>query len=96
MEFDKGRMVWIPCQVKSGPFPDERVIRVVSECGESLVFVLTSYLKEPILEGSTFVRAVVTDVQGNMFMARLPGEAVNSNCFKGEIYRVSQSGPVEA
>lgn len=85
----KGRRVWIPCQVKTGPFPDERVVRVQSRLGDSLAFVRTAYLKDPIPEGETFVCATVVDVQGDTFVAQLPGQAITSKDFEGEIARIT-------
>jgi len=85
----KGRRVWIPCQVKGGPFSDERVVRVQSSLGESLAFVRTAYLKDPIPEGETYVCAVIVDVQGDKFVAQLPGQAITSKQFEGDIAKVS-------
>jgi len=89
MVVKKGARVWIPCQVKEGPFPDERVVRVHSALGDSLAFVRTNFLKDPILAGDTFVCAIVVDVRGDKFIAELPGQEIGSKEFEGETSRVS-------
>lgn len=89
MSIRKGTRIWIPCEVKEGPFPDERVVRVHSARGDSLAFVRTAYLKDLIVEGDTFVRAVVVDVRGDKFIAELPGQEINSKEFEGETSEVS-------
>lgn len=88
MTLTKGRRVWIPCQVKSGPFSDERVVRVQSGLGESVAFVRTVHLKEPISEGDTFVCAKIVDLRGDKFIAELPGQAITSKEFEGDVSRV--------
>lgn len=85
----KGNQVWIPCEVKDGPFSDERIVRVQSTLGEALVFVRTAYLREPIIEGETCVRALVTEVRGDKFMAQIPGRAISIKEFEGDLARIS-------
>ncbi len=84
-----GARIWIPCEVKEGPFSDERIVRVQSGLGESLAFVRVEHLQEPILKGSTFVRAVVTAVQADKFIAQLPGREIDSKEFEGELSKVA-------
>lgn len=88
MGFEAGRLVWIPCEVKPGPFSDERIIRIQSERGEWLAFVHVSELRNPIIEGSTFVRAVISSVEGGRFNARIAGEPVSSSFFEGALSRI--------
>ena len=88
MELTKGNKIWIPCQVKPGPFSDERSIMISSVAGESIVFVRTEYLKDPIVEGETFVRANVIDIDNGYYTARLPGYPINSNLYRGELEKV--------
>jgi hypothetical protein len=89
MTLNRGNRIWIPCQVKRGPFSDERVVRVESSIGQSLTFVRTNYLKEPIAEGETFVCAVIIEVRGDRFVARIPGQAITSKDFEGDVAKVS-------
>lgn len=85
----KGKLVWIPCQVKEGPFSDERVVRVQSDLGDVVAFVRTVHLKESITEGETYVRAIVTEVHQDTFVAELPGQALTSKEFEGDLTKVT-------
>jgi hypothetical protein len=71
-----GMRIWIPCEVKPGAFPDERLVRVSHERGKWLGFVNVASLRDPIPVGETFVMAIVEEVEPDRFSARMPGEAV--------------------
>jgi hypothetical protein len=88
MGFEAGRLVWIPCEVKPGPFSDERIIRIPSERGDWVAFVHVNELRNPVSEGSTFVRAVILSVEGGRFKARIAGEPVGSSVFEGALSRI--------
>lgn len=92
LSLEKGSHIWVPCEVKPGPFSDERVVRVESEAGEWVGFVQASFLKEPISTGTTYVQAVVVEVDGETFTARLPGQAVTPLLFKGVTSRLQGQG----
>lgn len=96
MGIQKGRLVWIPCEVKPGPFPDERIVKIRSERGEWVAFVPADALKEPITEGSTFVRAVIVRVQGNTFNAKVAGEPLTSSFFEGSLTKVTPIAALQA
>jgi hypothetical protein len=96
MALEAGRLVWIPCEVKPGPFSDERFIRIPSERGEWAAFVHVNELRNPISEGSTFVRAVILNVDGGSFNARIAGEPVASSSFEGTLNRVEPLVAVQA
>src|SRR5437763_15953171 len=83
MRYEAGRIVWIPCEVKPGPFSDERIVRILSERGEWVGFVHTGALRDPVMEGSTFVRAVIVNVEGGGFTAKVAGELVTSSLIEG-------------
>ncbi len=85
MGYEAGRLVWIPCEVKPGPFSDERIIRIPSERGEWVAFVHVNELRNPVAEGSSFVRAVILNVDGGRFKARIAGEPVASSFFEGAL-----------
>ena len=38
MSLRSGMRIWLPCEVKPGPFSDERMVRVESESGSWLAF----------------------------------------------------------
>lgn len=83
LDFHVGDPVWIPCEVKKGPFPDERLVRVHSVFGEWLAFISSHHLKDTnITEGRTEVPAIVIDVIGDHYLAKLPGSPLNASLFK--------------
>lgn len=88
MGYEAGRLVWIPCEVKPGPFSDERIIRIPSERGEWVAFVNINELRNPVAEGPTFVRAVILNVDGGHFNARIAGEPVASSFYEGALNRI--------
>ena len=94
MKIDAGNVVWIPCEVKPGPFSDERQVKLSSSWGEWLGFVPVSYLQEPVLEGFTKIRVLVIDVQNDRFSARIPGEGVSGSVFGDLISKAQLFGTV--
>jgi hypothetical protein len=90
-----GARIWVPCEVKTGPFPDERVVRVTSAAGDAVAFVPTALLAKPIEEGKTYVRTVVVDVRDQEFTSRLPGDSLGSGTFHGDLAGVRDHGPIE-
>lgn len=93
MSLSSGVRIWLPCEVKPGPFSDERMVRVESESGSWLGFVPVSLLRDPVEEGSTFVSAIVSEIRGASFTARLPGHPVTPGVFSGS---VDKATPVRA
>ena len=77
MSVASGAYIWLPCEVKPGPFSDERMVRVASEYGDWVGFVPVSSLEAP-REGDTLVRALIVEVQGDRLLARIPGESLSS------------------
>lgn len=84
-----GTKVWIPCEVKPGPFPDERLVRVKTDEMEWCGFVPTSGLKEPVREGKTFVSTTVLEVQADCFTADVAGESFTASSIRGSLSRVT-------
>ena len=78
MNYEPGRQIWIPCEVKPGPFPDERMVRIDSDGTSWVGFVPVESLQEPVTHGQTFVRAVIVSVEGKRLAVRVPGEPVAS------------------
>ncbi len=90
MEFKRGEKIYLPCEVKPGPFPDERMVRIRINGEEWLGFVHVSMLKENIMEGKSEISAEIVDIKGNKVYVRIPGESVNRTLFliaKSEIGR---------
>lgn len=96
MTLQTGARIWIPCEVKPGPFSDERVVRVRENGNDWLGFVQVKQLRDPILEGSTFIGARVVSVGDRSFKARLPGEAFNSDLFEGALANVRPLDSLQA
>jgi hypothetical protein len=90
-----GDEIWIPCEVRPGPFDDERLIRVESESGEWVGFVNIRWLAQPIEKGRSAVRAVVEDVKGGSFHARIRGHSPSHLLVEGKKDRV-RSGSINA
>ena len=95
MDFEVGKQVWLPCEVKPGPFSDELMVRVQTGNSDWLGFVPISALSD-ITQGKTFIRAVITSIQGDAFTARLPGHAISSSIFQGTISGVKSRGSLQA
>jgi len=95
MTLQVGTKLWVPCEVKPGPFSNERFVRVALSQGDWLGFVPIDSLQEPILKGSTFVGARVIAVNGERFQASLPGEALTPALFEGPIARVGRVDSVQ-
>lgn len=77
-----GNVVLINCEVKPGPFPNERKVRCASSLSEWIGFVPVSFLEEPILSGETKLRATVNSVQNGKFSARIPGEGIAGTLYE--------------
>jgi hypothetical protein len=95
MALQAGTKVWLPCDVKPGPFSDERLVLVCDGGREWMGFVPENRLREPISEGRTSVLASVVSVLGEKFQARLPGSALMSTLFEGLVSRAQPVDPLE-
>ncbi len=89
-----GKKVWMPCDVKPGPFPDERLVRVKTDGIEWCGFVPASGLRTPVREGRTFVYTTVLEVHGDSFIAAFPGESLTASSIRGSLSRVVR-GPLQ-
>lgn len=96
MVYQVGHLVWIACEVKPGPFSDERIVRVHSEYGDWVGFVPVQSLREPVTEGSTYVRAVITELCDGRFVAKIAGEPVASSTFEDTLSRVEPIAALQA
>lgn len=90
-----GHYFWVPCEVKPGPFSDERVVRVRSELDDWIGFAPVSYLKEPIAEGETQICALIVDVRDDKFVAKIPGESMRNTLYFGVISRAREFDTVQ-
>lgn len=92
MVLSPGASMWLPCKVKPGPFSDERMVLVDGEDGEWFGFVNTRWLKKRHPVGEDEVLARVVTVDGPIFRARIPGEALQSRLVEGRVDRAMPSG----
>jgi len=74
MTLESGDMVWIPCDVTRGVFPDERNVSIQSPSGRWTGFVDVRQLRDAILDGRTAIRATIVDTAPGELAARLPGQ----------------------
>lgn len=91
-----GGIIWIPCEVKPGPFSDERLVRIDSEFGEWIGFVPVESLQHNVDQGETLIRGTISDIQKDRFEVILPGNPISSQSFLGRVERVRALGIVEA
>lgn len=96
MTLSAGHTVWIPCEVKPGPFSNERLVRVEGEPESWVGFVPVWYLRDAIEHGRTEVRAVVAEMRGSCFLARIPGHAVASRVVLEPVEKATPLGALEA
>lgn len=96
MAYQVGHLVWIPCEVKPGPFSDERITRIRSEQADWIGFVPVHSLREVVTEGATFVRAVITELSDGRFVARIAGESLASSTFEDTLSRAEPLAALQA
>jgi hypothetical protein len=88
MNLRSGTKIWIPCEVKPGPFSNERLVRVELPSGQWTGFVEVGALKDPIEEGETAVLGTVVTVENNMVSLRFPGRSLTSGESRGQVSQV--------
>jgi hypothetical protein len=66
-----GQIVRIRCQVKPGPFPDEKLIMIETDKGSISGFVRDEYLIKD--QNQEYVTAKVIKVSGDAVEVRMPG-----------------------
>jgi len=87
-----GQYVWVPCEVKPGPFSDQRMVRVNSPAvntpaGTWIGFVSTEFLREPVTAGATEATALVVGLTDDHFLAQVLGEPLSNTVFEDVISR---------
>jgi hypothetical protein len=77
MTLQRGDMVWIPCEVERGVFPDERYVRIDGPSGRWAGVVDVRQLRDEIVSGRTAIRATIVEgAPGGRLAARLPGQTM--------------------
>src|SRR5215831_18930830 len=85
-----GAYIWLPCEVKPGPFSDERMVRVMSPSGAEIWvgFASVSVLKNPeVISGSTSIKALIVDVKNNRVEAQPIGSSLTKTLISEEVSR---------
>jgi hypothetical protein len=77
-EIKPGMVVWVPCEVRSGPFPNERRVLIKTEITEWFGFVNTSELENKILQGHDRVRGIVAEVKPSYVVIAVRGQSPSS------------------
>ncbi len=74
-QITKGKSIWLPCEVRGGPFPDERIVYVKSKLGEWFGFVNVKELKNKTQSGKDYVRGVVLGVSSDHIVVAIEGQS---------------------
>ena len=93
MTLEPGTRVWIRCEVKLGPFPDERTIHVDSPSGHWEGVVDVRQLRDEIAEGPTAVLATIVESSEIGTAARLPGQSRRGPYFTAPLTQFERCGP---
>ena len=91
MELAVGAKMWLPCQVRPGPFSNERMVWVEDDVGQWSGFVDVRWLKGGADEGKDQVLARIVDVDGSQFKASIPGHALRNRFFRGRVECVAEA-----
>jgi hypothetical protein len=83
-QIKKGMVIWVPCEVNGGPFPDERRVYVNTEIDEWFGFVNISELDKKVKHGKDRVRALVLDIQPALMIVGINGQSPASKVLKAE------------
>jgi hypothetical protein len=94
--FEKGAVVWLPCQVRGGPFPNERRVYIKTEISEWFGFVNTSELKDKVIEGPDHVRGVVVAVASDHLVIGVRGQSPASGAIQANPSQITEYGAQQA
>ena len=80
MNLKPGMVVWIPCEVKPGPFSNERSVLVKALGNPWVGFVDIRFLQDPTIPaGETKIRGQIAAINGDNILVSLPGHPVDSS-----------------
>ena len=74
-QITKGQNIWLLCEVRKGPFPDERLIHVQGTRSEWVGFVNANQLKEKVVNGQGYVRGVVLATGSQHIVVGIEGQS---------------------
>ena len=87
-----GDTIWMRCEVRPGPFSNERFVKA----GDWLGFVRLEALYEPIETGETWVLVRIVEVSEGTYQAKVLGEALKGSTIQGSLAEVTLRGSVQA
>jgi hypothetical protein len=82
-----GQHVWVPCEVRPGPFSNERIVKVDSPVGNWIGFIHTSQLRHPVTAGSTEATVLVVEVHNDRFRAQPLGQPLSNTVYDDLVSR---------
>ena len=95
-KYIKGMPVWIPCDVKRGPFPNERRVLVKTDSSEWFGFVNVSELEKRVETGRDRVRAVVVAVEADHVVVAVRGQSPASGEIQAKPSLIEGSATLQA
>jgi hypothetical protein len=92
----KGMVRWLPCKVRKGPFPNERMVYINTGISEWFGFVNIAELKSKVEEGDDSVRAIVLAVEGDTVTVGIRGSSPASGAVQARRSVIAEYGSVSA
>ena len=90
--FEPGDMVWVKCEVKPGPFTNERLVRVGQPGNWWVGFIPARALQNPDqITGEGWVGAQVVEVDEHCIGIKFPGPSLSDSVLRSERDQVSLS-----
>lgn len=78
-----GDLIWVPCEVRPGPFSNERMVRVGSPGNQRVWFSPDRALEDSsVTDGTARIRARVVEVTEADVSVRIPGHGIAANVFR--------------
>lgn len=88
-ELAVGAPLWLNCDVKPGPFQDERLVRVRLNGSTWVGFVPSFHLDNPDVEdGEARVKARVVSLERGSFIAKVLGHSLSPGSIHGSLDEV--------
>ena len=78
MSLKVGDQIWLPCEVKPGPFSNERLARIQLPSEPWIGFVDVQALKDPVERGNTLVLAQIVEVEKDFVKALVQGHSFST------------------
>jgi hypothetical protein len=91
-DIKKDIQLWIPCEVRGGPFPNERRVFVETDFSKWFGFVDLSELRDE--DGKKFVRAVVLAVGPTHIVLGICGQSPANGPIKASPSLITEYGSI--